>query len=105
MWSAAVAAALSKERIMDSIKHRHHVSSHNQRGTWVFLGFAAIALFFLWTEHRAHLLGVLPYLLVLACPLMHLFHHGHGHRHHGGTQQSAASADPVDGHTGERDAR
>jgi len=90
---------------MDSIEHRHHVSTHNRRGNWVFLGFAAIALFFLWTEHRAHLLGVLPYLLVLACPLMHLFHHGHGHHHHGGTKQSAASAEPVDGRTGERDAR
>ena len=42
--------------------------------------FSAVALFFLWTEHRAHLLGALPYLLLLSCPLMHLFmHHGHHH--------------------------
>jgi hypothetical protein len=35
--------------------------------------------FFLLTQHRAHVLGALPYLLLLACPLMHLFmHHGHG---------------------------
>jgi hypothetical protein len=40
--------------------------------------FLAIAAFFLWTEHRAHLLGVLPWLLLAACPLMHLFMHG-GH--------------------------
>ena len=66
---------------MDSIERQHHVSRHSQRGKWVFLGFLAIALFFLWTEHRAHLLGALPYLLVLACPLMHMFHHGHGHHH------------------------
>lgn len=47
---------------------------------WVF---AAIALFYLLTEHLAHLLGVLPYLLLLACPLMHRFmHHGHGHHTH-----------------------
>jgi hypothetical protein len=45
-----------------------------------FAVFAGIALFFLLTEHRAHVFGALPYLLVLACPLMHLFHH-HGHRH------------------------
>ena len=77
---------------MDSIEHRHHVAAQRRRGNWVFLGFAAIALFFLWTEHRAHLLGALPYLLVLACPLMHLFHHGHGHHHPGGEK------------TGERDA-
>jgi len=42
----------------------------------VFLGFAAIALFFLWEEHKAHILGVLPYVLFLVCPLMHLFHGG-----------------------------
>lgn len=48
-------------------------------GACVFL---AIGAFFLWEEHRAHLLGALPYLLLLACPLMHLFmHHGHGHSH------------------------
>jgi hypothetical protein len=44
------------------------------------LGFLAVALFFLFTEHRAHVMGALPYLLLLACPLMHLFHHRH-HRH------------------------
>jgi hypothetical protein len=54
-----------------------------RRGLWVFLGFVAVAGFFLLTEHRAHLFGILPYLLLLACPLMHLFHHG-GHGGHGG---------------------
>jgi hypothetical protein len=45
--------------------------------------FAIVALFYLITEHQAHLMGALPYLLLLACPLMHLFmHHGHGHGHH-----------------------
>ncbi|HEU4846329.1 MAG TPA: DUF2933 domain-containing protein [Burkholderiaceae bacterium] len=54
-----------------------------RRGQWVLAGFMLVAAFFLWTEHRAHVLGILPYLFVLACPLMHLFHHhGHGHRHH-----------------------
>ena len=48
--------------------------------------FLAIAAFFLWTEHRAHVLGVLPWLLLAVCPLMHLFMHGgHGGHsdHHG----------------------
>ena len=40
---------------------------------WVVL--AAVAGWFLWTEHRAHLLGFLPYLFLLACPLMHVFMH------------------------------
>jgi hypothetical protein len=48
------------------------------RSNWVLLGFLAIAGFFLLTEHRAHVLGIFPYLLLLACPLMHLFHGGHG---------------------------
>lgn len=42
----------------------------------------AVGGFFLVTEHTAHLLGALPYLLLLACPLMHVFMHGgHGHQH------------------------
>lgn len=52
----------------------------HRRARWVFAGFAAIAVALLFTEHRAHLLGILPYLFLLACPLMHLFmHRGHGH--------------------------
>lgn len=43
------------------------------------LAFFAIAAFFLLTEHRAHLFGALPFLLLLACPLLHSFmHRGHG---------------------------
>ena len=53
--------------------------------TWVLVGFLAIALFFLLSEHRAHFLGTLPYLLVLACPLLHILGHG---RHGRGTDHS-----------------
>ena len=46
------------------------------------MAFPAIAAFFLVTEHRAHLIPYLeywPFLLILACPLLHRFmHHGHG---------------------------
>lgn len=60
-----------------------------ERSTWALLAFLGIAGFFLLTEHRAHLFGVLPYLLLLACPLIHLFGHGghggrDGHGGHGG---------------------
>jgi hypothetical protein len=45
----------------------------------VLLAFLAIAAFFLLTEHTAHVFGVLPYVLLLLCPLLHaLMHHGHG---------------------------
>ena len=43
------------------------------------LFFGAVALYFLLSEHRAHFFFALPILLLLACPLMHVFmHHGHG---------------------------
>jgi hypothetical protein len=60
------------------------------RAFLVFLGFAAIALVLLWGEHRAHILGALPYLFILACPLMHIFmHRGHGRHHdHGGDDRT-----------------
>jgi len=51
----------------------------------VFLGFLAIAGFFLFSEHQAHILGALPFVLLALCPLLHLFHghggHGGEHRH------------------------
>ena len=54
------------------------------------LGFLAIAAFFLQTEHRAHLFGVLPFLLLLACPLLHVFMHGShdGHGRHDRTDDT-----------------
>lgn len=73
--------------------------SHDSNG-WrspsrlVLIAFLAIAGFFLVTEHRAHVLGVLPYLLLLACPLVHFFHGGHGGhsaRRDGGNQHSGHS--------------
>ncbi len=56
---------------------------HGRKIWWGWWFFAAAGLFYLLSEHQAHLFGVLPYLLLLACPFMHLFmHHGH-HEHHG----------------------
>jgi hypothetical protein len=50
------------------------------RSSLALLGFLAIAAFFLLSEHRAHALGILPFVLLLLCPLLHLFGHGgHGH--------------------------
>lgn len=53
-----------------------------QRGAaspWIFAGFLAVAGFFIFTEHRAHLMGAWPFILLALCPLMHLFHGRHGH--------------------------
>lgn len=69
-----------------------------QRGAgrpWVFFGFLAVAGFFYFTEHRAHLMGALPFLLLALCPLMHLFH-GHGghgaHQGHGAPEPDRRDA-------------
>jgi hypothetical protein len=64
----------------------------------VCAGFLIIAGFFLITEHTAHVLGALPYLLLAACPLMHIFmHHGHGghdhSEHSSGDERREASGD------------
>ena len=62
---------------------------------WVVL--AAVAGWFLWAEHRAHLLGALPYVLLLACPLMHVFMHRGGHGHHGHHGKPGGSAQQAEG--------
>jgi hypothetical protein len=49
--------------------------------TLVLVAFLAIAAYYLLSEHTAHVFQALPLLLVLACPLMHLFMHG-GHGSH-----------------------
>ena len=57
--------------------HNHGSTGGGGAGRWVFVGFIAIAAYFILTEHRAHAIQYLPFLLLLACPIMHLFH-GHG---------------------------
>lgn len=57
---------------------------------WVVL--FAILAYFLWMEHRAHVIEYLPTILLFAvlllCPLMHFFmHHGHNHKHKNGDKR------------------
>lgn len=88
---------------MDRTRMRDEAPRYASRWKWVLIGFLLVAAFFLWTEHRAHLLGILPYLLLLACPLMHLFHHGHGHgRHRHGAAPDANSAQGKNERIGEQ---
>ena len=54
---------------------------------WIFWAFLAVAAFFLLSEHRAHALQAVPYLLLLACPLLHFFHHRGGHGKHDHEQE------------------
>ncbi len=54
-----------------------------------------VAAYFLLTEHLAHVVEALPYLLLLACPLMHFFMHRHHHGGHGhpGPDETSQSPD------------
>lgn len=69
---------------------------HGRPGFWrskmglATIVFLAAAAFLLFSEHRAHALGVLPYLLLLACPAMHFFMHGR----HGGRGGNERRPDP-----------
>ena len=45
-------------------------------GLMACLAIAAIGGWLLWS-HTGHVLTALPFLLLLACPLMHLMHRGH----------------------------
>jgi hypothetical protein len=74
-----------------------HGHDHDQRperrfripAGWVLLGFLLIGGYFFFSEHRAHAIQALPFLLLLACPLLHLFHDhgGHGGHDHGGEER------------------
>lgn len=77
------------------IVHRHgeNGGAPEATGFWrskagiAAIGFILIAGFLLLSEHQAHALGYLPFLLLLACPFLHMFmHRGHGghdgHREH-----------------------
>ncbi len=71
----------------DSLRRMRHLPY------WIgALAFSAMAVFFLWAEHRAHLLGALPWLLLLACPLLHLGMHG-GQSHRGHESRQSANDD------------
>jgi len=72
------------------MNHRAGASSERElsvglglRGRIALVGFAAVAAYFLWTEHRAHVIQLLPWAFLALCPLMHLFmHSGHDHGGH-----------------------
>ena len=48
-------------------------------------GFVAI----LFKDHALHVSRVLPFLFLMACPLLHVFHHGGHANHEGGTSHKA----------------
>lgn len=80
--------------------HDHHANGHGQDADerfWrtpagiAFTVFATVAALYLLFEHWLHLLGALPWLLLLLCPVMHVFLHK-GHHGPGGGQGGANDA-------------
>jgi hypothetical protein len=79
-------------------QHEHHdepPSFWRSRYAIGLIVIGAVAAYFLLTEHLAHVVGALPFLLLLACPLMHVFMH-HGHGHHGQDRRSRDAAERPD---------
>ena len=72
----------------NSLPEQQARSSHacrpwwKQARWWLVIALAAATTVAWGGTYRAQLLAALPYLLLLACPLMHLFMH-RGHGHHG----------------------
>jgi hypothetical protein len=59
-----------------------------------------IVVFFMLREHWEHVAGKWPYLLLLACPLIHVFMHGkHGHAGHEHTPSTPNAGDSHSRHT------
>jgi hypothetical protein len=78
--------------------HAHHEPAspappggQRPRTPWLvrLLMFAVLGVgaYYIIAEHGAHLLAAWPLLILLACPLMHIFMHG-GHGGHGGHNQT-----------------
>ena len=61
--------------------HANGTPSRRRPVSIALLMVVLIVAFYLLREHWGHVSGLWPYLLLLACPLMHLFH---GHGGHGG---------------------
>lgn len=81
------------------IDHASHASFWKSGYSVAMLIIGSFGLYFLMTRHFAHVVDALPYLLLLACPLMHVFmHHGHGgHAGHGSDEKSVGKPNQSQG--------
>ncbi|MBN8507016.1 MAG: DUF2933 domain-containing protein [Burkholderiales bacterium] len=68
----------------------------NQWLLWIGLAAAVAWMFF---RHSAHVVTLLPFLILLACPLLHFFGHG-GHGGHGGGSDTKPKDDARQSPTG-----
>lgn len=73
--------------------HKQHHELQGEQPWWktpfgiACIFFFVVAGYFLFMEHRAHIGDNWIWLILLACPLMHIFHHGgHGGHSHSDDQ-------------------
>jgi hypothetical protein len=57
---------------------------------------AVAASVYLWFAHKDHVLALLPYAVLAACPLMHMFMHRGHHGHHHDDSADGRQHGPVD---------
>lgn len=63
---------------------RHTSRWRSPLGVFMLIA-GVVGVYYLLTDHLTHVTQAVPYLFLLACPLMHLFHgHGHHDHHHQG---------------------
>ncbi|MGV8843856.1 MAG: DUF2933 domain-containing protein [Pseudomonas sp.] len=90
---------------ISSFKVGRNMSNGHGSFWWSPKGLAALGLigaasYFLLMEHRQHVFVFLPFLIILLCPLMHIFMHGghggHGEKGQGGADTSKAMSGASD---------
>ena len=83
---------------LSSHEYGNHESWWFSRTFFVTIGVLLILGFLIYTGHSAHLLGALPYLLLMACPLMHFFMHGKHHHHDSGSNDNGNETQKAHNH-------
>jgi len=63
---------------MDTEKQVVKMKGGKSTNLYLIIALAVIA-YFIWTEHRAYMISALPYLLILLCPILHVFMHRNHH--------------------------
>ena len=67
-----------------NVEQTHPETGQYSFWSWAFIAAAVVIVgYYLLTEHQAHVFAALPWLLILACPLMHMFMGHGGHGNHG----------------------
>lgn len=78
----------------DPADPRHGAPAWRRPRTVAVVMLLLIGGFYLLREHWGHVTGAWPYLLLLACPLMHLMHgHGKQGHHHTRSHDAGTGAD------------